>query len=109
MSKLTTKSYFVKRLRDCGYQVDKVESIEYQESDQRKWTALIDAGGMSIFATCFKDDSLHLYDGGQYLNSNLKLSTDSIDVLIDFLNTQGLIHKHYLYGKPRRETPQTNN
>jgi hypothetical protein len=98
-NKLATKSYCIKRLRDSGYHVDKIDSIEYSEDDNRKWTCLIDSGGMSIIVTCYKDSTLHLYDGGRYLNTNMKLNTDSMEVLIEFLNERGLIHKHYMYGK----------
>lgn len=100
-NKISSKSYCIKRLRDCGYHVDKIDSIEYTESDSRKWSAIIDPNGMSIFLTCHKDETVSLYDGGRYINSNMKLNTDSIEVLIEFLNDQGLIYKHYLYGKQR--------
>lgn len=39
-NKITTKSYFIKRLRDCGYVVDKTP-IEYLENDVRRWTILL--------------------------------------------------------------------
>ena len=82
-----------------GYTVDKMDSIEYAPTDNRKWTIIMDNGGMTILVTCYKDDSLHLYDGGRYLNSNMKLNTDSVEVLAEFLNSRGLIHKHPRYGR----------
>jgi len=97
-NKITKKTYCIKRLRDCGYRVDKIDSIQYSESDNRKWSAIIDPGGMSIIITCFNDDTLHLYDGNQYLPTNQKLNTLSIEVLVDYLNSKGLIHKHRSYG-----------
>ena len=97
-NKITTKSYCIKRLRDTGYTVDKLDSIVYTESDARKWTVLLDRGGMSIVITCFKNDTIHVYDGGRYTNSRMKLSTDSVEVLVDFLNSRGLIHKHPYYS-----------
>lgn len=102
-NKITTKSYCIKRLRDCGYHVDKIDAIEYSETDNRKWSIIIDPNGMSILVTCYKDETLHLYDGGRFINSNMRLNTDSVEVLIEFLNERGLIHKHYLYGKRRVE------
>lgn len=98
-NKITKKSYCIKRLRDCGYHVDKIDSIEYAESDYRKWSAIIDPGGMSILLTCNRDDTIHLYDGGQYINSNLRINTDSVEVIIQFLNDRGLIHKYRTYGQ----------
>jgi hypothetical protein len=103
-NKITTKSYTIKRLRDMGYTVDKMDSIEYLPTDNRKWTIIMDNGGMTILVTCYKDDSLHLYDGGRYLNTSMKLNTDSVEVLAEFLNSRGLIHKHPRYGKKREET-----
>lgn len=96
-NKITTKSYCIKRLRDMGYMVDKIDSIEYQETDERKWSFIMDNGGMSIFVTCYKDDTIHVYDGGRYTNTNMKLNTDSVEVLAEYLNSRGLIHKHYKY------------
>lgn len=98
-NKITKKSYCIKRLRDCGYRVDKIDAIQYSDEDYRKWTAIIDPGGMSIFLTCNRDDTLHLYDGGQYISSTMKLNTDSVEVLVEFLNEKGLITKHKNYGK----------
>jgi hypothetical protein len=83
-----------------GYMVDKIDSIEYLPSDERKWSFIIDNGGMSIFTTCFKDDTIHVYDGGRYTNTKLKLDTDSVEVLAEFLNDRGLIRKHPRYGRP---------
>ncbi len=102
-NKITTKSYTIKRLRDMGYTVDKMDSIEYLPTDNRKWTIIMDNGGMTILVTCYKDDSLHLYDGGRYINSSMKFNTDSVEVLAEFLNSRGLIHKHPRYGKRSSE------
>ena len=97
-NKITTKSYCIKRLRDMGYTVDKIDAIEYSTTDDRKWSFIIDNGGMSIFVTCFKNDTLHAYDGGRYINTKMKLDTDSVEVLAEFLNDRGLIRKHPRYG-----------
>ena len=97
-NKITTKSYCIKRLRDMGYMVDKLDTLEYSLTDDRKWSVIIDNGGMSIIITCFKNDTLHIYDGGRYAPTNLKLDTDSVEVLSEFLNERGLIRKHPRYG-----------
>lgn len=80
-----------------GYMVDKIEPVEYSDQDDRKWSFIIDNGGMSILVTCYKDDTLHVYDGGRYTNTNMKLNTDSVEVLAEYLNDRGLIHKYYTY------------
>ena len=98
-NKITTKSYCIKRLRDMGYMVDKIDAIEYMPEDNRKWSIIMDNGGMTVLLTCYKDDTLHVYDGGRYINTNLKLGTDSVEVLAEFLNDRGLIHKHPRYGR----------
>lgn len=98
-NKITTKSYCIKRLRDMGYTVDKNDAIEYTPEDERKWSFIIDNGGMSVFVTCYKNSTLHIYDGGRYTNTNMKLDTDSIEVLSEYLNSRGLIYKHPRYGQ----------
>lgn len=82
-----------------GYMVDKIDAIEYIPEDNRKWSVIMDNGGMSILLTCYKDETIHVYDGGRFVNTNLKLDTDSVEVLAEFLNSRGLIHKHPRYGK----------
>lgn len=96
-NKITTKSYCIKRLRDMGYTVDKIDSLDYQESDSRKWSCTIDNGGMMILLTCYKDDTLHVYDGGRYVGIRYKLDTDSVEILAEFLHEKGLIRKHPRY------------
>ncbi len=98
-NKISTKSYAVKRLRDSGFSVDKADHIVYTENDNRKWTIIIDGGVATIFATCYKDGGIQLYDGGRFLNPNLKLNTDSVEVLIEYLNDRGVVNKHRLYSK----------
>lgn len=95
-NRITTRSYFIKRLRDCGYHVDKIDAIEYAPTDNRKWTVLIDNGGMAVLATCFKNDKIHLYDGRRYIDVIVDIS--SIESLIEIMNDHGIIRKHYNYG-----------
>jgi hypothetical protein len=98
-NKISTKSYCIKRLRDMGYTVDKIDAIEYTPEDERKWSFIIDNGGMTVFITCYKNNTIHIYDGGRFTNTNMKLDTDSIEVLSEYLNSRGLIHKHPRYGQ----------
>ena len=51
-NKITTQSYFIKRLKDSGYLVYRLFD-EFSESDPRNWTVMIDPGQASIFCTCY--------------------------------------------------------
>ena len=102
-NKISTQSYCVKRLKDSGYNIDKLDSIEYPETDTRKWSIIIDSGVSAVILTLLKNGNLHFYDGGRFLNSRLTLNTDSIEVLISFLNEKGIINKHYSYGRRNLE------
>jgi len=103
-NKITTKSYIIKRLRDMGYAVDKIETVDkldiipYSDSDARKWSCVIDNGGMSILLTCFKNDSLHIYDGGHYLSVHTRFKSSDVEELAKLFNERGLIRKHPKYG-----------
>ncbi len=92
-NKITTKSYFIKRLRDCGYLVDKL-SITFSDTDSRRWMALIDNGVSSVLVTCHRDSTFSFYDGERFIPCNLKLATDSIEVVVEHLNSRGIIHKY---------------
>ena len=72
-NKITTQSYFIKRLKDSGYMVYKLFD-EYAESDPRSWTVMIDPGHASVLCTCYVNDEamfgdtyFELNDGGQYI------------------------------------------
>lgn len=96
-NKITTKSYFIKRLRDCGYKVDKLD-IEFQDDDSRRWMVLLDGGLSSLYITCHKSSAFSFYDGGRFMAENVKLATDSIEVVVEYLNKRGIINKHFNYG-----------
>lgn len=106
---ITKQSYFIKRLRDSGYLVEKLD-IPYSELDPREWTIIIDAGTANIFCTLYKnanpeniktssmgDFYFELYDGGQFLPTNTKYKTSSIEVLISYLVKYGINNKHPAY------------
>ena len=99
-NRITTQSYTIKRLRDSGYIVDRLDQIVYTEEDSRKWTILVDNGTSSIILTCLKDSTIQLYDGCRYFNPNLRIDTDSIEVLIEYFSERGIVNKHWNYGKP---------
>lgn len=99
-NKLTTQSYFIKRLRDSGYNVFKIDNIEYRTTDKRKWSVILDNAVASVIITCMKSGALQLYDGNRFIkNTNLKIDTDSVEVLIEHLNEYGIVNKHKTYGK----------
>jgi hypothetical protein len=97
-NKLTTQAYTLSRLRNSGYNVFKLESLNYTPEDNRKWTLLIDSGHSNVFMTCYKDGRFSFYDGGQFFKGTIKLDTDSIEVVYDFLNSNGIQNKHPSYG-----------
>ena len=103
-NKITTQSYFVKRLKDSGYIVYKIFD-EYSEADPRSWTVMIDPGHASIFCTCsvnhegmFGETFFEFYDGGQYIPEKFKLKTDSIEVIISYLFKYGINNKSDNYS-----------
>lgn len=101
VNKIKTRSYFIKRLRDCGYTVDKVD-IEYEKEDPRKWSIIIDNAVSSVMVTCNSDSTFQFYDGERYFPTNIRLSTDSIEIIVGYLNSRGIINKHSSYA-PKKE------
>lgn len=103
-NKLTTQGYFIKRLRDSGYQVDKLYA-EYNDLDPRAWTIIIDPGGASVFCTCYRnypelgDTYFEIYDGGQFIPSKLKIQTSSIEIFIEYLVKFGINQKNTSYNQ----------
>ena len=101
-SKPTTCGYFMMRMRDSGYNVEKLYD-NYTGTDPRAWTVVIDPGFSSILCTCYinrselGDNYFEFYDGGQFL-PNIKHKTQSIDVLIELLVKSGIHHKNNTYN-----------
>jgi len=103
-NKITTQSYFIKRLKDSGYVVYKIFD-QYGEADPRSWTVMIDPGNASILCTCyvnhkelFNETFFELYDGGQFIPEKFKLKTDSIEVIISYLVKYGINNKSESYN-----------
>jgi len=108
MSKISTQAYTIKRLRDSGYNVVKLDNLQYTLEDERKWTILIDMGVANILATCYKDGRISLYDGGQFTVNNMAYRAESVEVIIDTLNTLGIYNKHHsYYSRPQTLTVDT--
>ena len=94
-NKITTLSYFVKRLKDCGFNIWKICN-NYAQSDPRKWTIMIDPGNAAIFVTCyenrdFKSEKMFEFnDGGRLFPRNFSLKTSSIEVIVTALLERGV-------------------
>jgi hypothetical protein len=104
INKITSLSYFIKRLRDSGYVTDKLYS-DYSNSDARSWTVIVDPKGLSVFITCFNNHNFFgeeyfaIYDGGQYIPDNFKLKTSSIEVVVEYLSKFNINNKSPSYSK----------
>ena len=108
---ITTKSYLVKRLKDSGYDINKLDNIVYDKNDKRKFSILLDNGGNSIIITVYKDEKIEMpdgktktlqgkiqfYDGGRIHNAHLNHRTESVEVIYEYLNEKGVVNKHYTY------------
>ena len=115
-NKIHNLSYFVKRLKDSNFIVWKVFN-NYSEVDDRLWTLLINPGQESVYITCrrIKDDmevkkrtspsltwskipEFELTHGGYLrLQRNLKLRTQSMEVIIEHLTRGGVMNDSDLY------------
>jgi hypothetical protein len=87
---ITTQGYFVKRLRDNGFDVSRVYD-RYAKDDKRKWTIVINPGTDSVFITCNDNGEwphkgfYHVDDGGSLLPCNFYINTLSVEVVIKHL------------------------
>ncbi len=94
-NKLKTAGYFIKRLRDSGFETIRIFN-GYSDSDPRKWTLLIDPKETSVFVTCFentpfKGEYLFTFeDGNQRFRTGYSLKTDSIEVVVNKLLNSGV-------------------
>jgi hypothetical protein len=102
-NKITTISYFIKRLRDSGYVADKVYN-EYGKQDPRCWTVVVDPNVASVMITYFNnhnylgEEYFSISDGGQFFPENFKLQTSSIEVVIEYLVKFGINNKARTYA-----------
>jgi hypothetical protein len=94
-NKLSTPSYFIKRLKDNKFSTFKVFG-NYSDLDPRKWTILIDPGVSSIFVTCFENKNqnkevlFEFNDGGRLFPKNFSLKTESIEIVVTTLLGAGV-------------------
>ena len=89
-NKITTQGYFIKRLRDNGFIVNRTFN-GYHTPDSRRWTVIVNPGNESVFITCFMNNDFHgesmfeLNDGGYLMPKHIALKTDSIEVIVTYL------------------------
>ena len=84
-NKVTTCGYFIKRLRDNGFKVNRIFS-DYTSEDSRRWTVMVDPDNAALYITCYVnydwtgDFKFELNDGNRF--KTLQLKTDSMEVII---------------------------
>jgi len=94
-NKITTLSYFVKRLKDCKFNTWKINT-NYSLTDPRKWTILVDPGNSSLFITCYENKDFkgemmfEFNDGGRLYPRNYSLKTSSMEVVITNMIEKGI-------------------
>ena len=97
-NKLFTPSYFIKRIIECGYNVEKVFD-KYGTHDPRRWTVAINPTQESVLVTCYTNkEELHdivfeFNDGGNTIPKNFQLHTKSIEVIINYLQEYNILGK----------------
>lgn len=103
INNIKTQGYFIKRLRDSGYIVDKVFN-NYNQLDSRAWTVVIDPGAASIFCTCMINEhpdegaqlgasTFELFDGGRYVPGKFRVKTSSFEIIVEHLVKWGVNNK----------------
>lgn len=94
-NKVTTCGYFIKRLRDSGYNVNRIFT-DYGQGDHRRWTIVVNPGVQTLFITCtfnktFKDEVVFEFDdGGNNFQRNFSLKTESMEVVVTYLYEQNV-------------------
>jgi hypothetical protein len=85
-NKLSTPSYFIKRLKDSKLTVLKLFG-KYSDADPRKWTVIVDPGKTSVFITCYENKVLgevkfEISDGGNLIRDNYFIVTESAEIIV---------------------------
>jgi len=90
-NKVTTQGYFIRSLRNAGYNTSRVYD-RYSPEDIRKWTIVINANTDSIFITCVDKGEwpwrglFHIDDASNIFPQGLYINTDSTDVILKHLD-----------------------
>lgn len=96
---IKTLGYFVKRLKDSGYETWKILDT-YTEADPRKYTICIDPFCAAVFCTCYEnleevgDVWFEFHDGGRFVPFRFRIKTDSFEVIVKYLNNWGIVKKY---------------
>ena len=119
-NKLAKQAYFIKRMRDSGYQIEKIYDL-FSKTDPRAWTIMINPGTASVFCTCYSNhgesdeidlDSscfFELFDGGQFIPGKyFKLETNSIETFITYLVKFGINNKAQPINRQSTEEESVN-
>ena len=97
-NKITTGSYFIKRLRDSGFVTIRLFN-EYAIFDPRRWSIMVDPGGASLIITCYENKDFRgevvfeFNDGGNKFIKNFNMKTKSMEVIITTLIEKGIPQK----------------
>jgi hypothetical protein len=97
-NKITTGSYFIKRLRDSGFVTIRLFK-DYAMLDPRRWSIMVDPGGASLIITCYEskefrgDIVFEFNDGNNKFIKNFNLKTKSMEVIITTLIEKGIPQK----------------
>lgn len=107
-NKISTLSYFKKRLKDNGYVVWDIMNT-YSMEDPRKWTVMLNPGVHSIYITCVinreemgQSPEFEINDSGLRFQRNLVLRTSSIEVLVNMLTKRGILGDSKLFTKTEK-------
>jgi len=97
-NKITTGSYFIKRLRDSGFVTIRLFK-DYGIIDPRRWSIMVDPGGASLIITCYENKDFRgevifeFNDGGNKFIKNFNLKTKSMEVIVTTLIEKGIPQK----------------
>jgi hypothetical protein len=86
-NKITTGSYFIKRLRDSGFITIRLFK-DYGIIDPRRWSIMVDPGGSSLIITCYENKDFRgeiifeFNDGGNKFVKNFNLKIDFISITV---------------------------
>lgn len=104
-NKIQTLSYFKKRLKDNGYVIWDVMK-KYSLPDPRKWTIMLNPSIESVYITCYVNreelgstPEFEMNDGGMRFQKNIVLRTSSMEVMINWLSSKGIVPDDSLYMK----------
>ena len=95
-NKISTLSYFTKRLKDNDFVVWKIFD-KFSLEDSRKWAVLVNPGRESVFVTCYVNvdgpKSMPVFefrDGRSMYRNTLKVKTESMEIIIRQLLHRGV-------------------